>query len=799
MPDTAARLALVARRYEVCRFSIAVTGIDLTGVAMNMQVRMQRGTPGAPLIQLGTVATTAAEGLKLDSVTVTDGVSTSIIKGRINQSTMSTAASVPFAGELGADVTLAYAMQWTLVGDAQTRLEGDFIVRDCAYGSDNAPANRPVSYGGSGGRLVGVSTGSLTFGDQVVQVSLADTDLLAPIVALAGAARDGAAAAQAGAEVALTGAGSAANTATLALASIADAFAPGEVQPIPGLSLRKADDGLWSPDAPFFDDGKWDPSNRSGIAVDRTDLSAGQPLGEGEVLHRRSIGAQQFGTAEGITKTNLSTSHAGQQDLSVAPYGNPLATVASTQLITNSNPENAGAREFVSVLGAVFQHGQGATDPANPNDKVVSYIGVVAYTGTADFWIANWLSAYITTDAVNHQGLELDLNMVTPGMRFGAGRTGGASLAGGLMPDGSQIPDTKAVKGIAITGVSVAGGTANTAFLSAGVNPLFQHGFATGAYGGIQSGFMDASLATVAFRVAGANIDGVNTADAALSTSAVHIGNNQRITGLNAAKNGRLAIAKIDGFDNLLIGTDGDGPIGSPGNIIAGAPLLPLTDNAFSLGGASNRWSSIWSANSTIATSDIVAKTDIEHIDPDMAMALVRGIAPISYRFRVGGMEPVTKIVRQLAPVTRTVEVADDVVTRNDDGSVTITRGTKTVHEDVMDEVPVLGPDGEQLTVEHRDAETGEVTAIPLTRHVQRMAEQDVPVTTMQPRPGVRVHAGFDAGEVKDAFEAQGVDYGAYVKDATDGLRGLRHGEMLALLWAANRALDARLTALEAR
>lgn len=194
MADTAARLALVARRYEVFRFTIAVTGIDLTGVAMNMQVRLQRGTPGAPQISLATVTTAAAEGLKLDSVSTINGLTTSIIKGRINQTTMSDATKVPYVGELGADTVMAYAMQWTLNSDANTRVEGEFIVRDSAYGSDNAPANRPEGYGIQ--RLTSAgATGSLTFGDQVISVSINGADLLAPIQAVAAANADRAGAA----------------------------------------------------------------------------------------------------------------------------------------------------------------------------------------------------------------------------------------------------------------------------------------------------------------------------------------------------------------------------------------------------------------------------------------------------------------------------------------------------------------------------------------------------------------------------------------------------------------------------
>ena len=187
MPDTAARLALFARRYEVARFSIAVEGIDLTGVAMGMQVRLQRGTPGPALIQLNTVTTAAAEGLKLDSVTVKDGVPTSIITGRINKSTMDDGTKVPFTGEVGQDDVLAYAMQWTLGGDAQTRIEGDFIVRDSAYGSDSAPLNRPAGYGATSRAASAGGAATLSFGDQVIKVSIAGAELLAPLLGSADA------------------------------------------------------------------------------------------------------------------------------------------------------------------------------------------------------------------------------------------------------------------------------------------------------------------------------------------------------------------------------------------------------------------------------------------------------------------------------------------------------------------------------------------------------------------------------------------------------------------------------------
>lgn len=141
------------------------------------------------MIQLGPVNTIAAEGLKLDSVSTTNGIPTSIIKGRINAATMNDKAKVPFDGEIGADTVLSYAMQWTLGGDAQTRLMGEFIVQDSAYGSDNAPADRPDGYT-TALYASGASKGSLQFGDQVVYVTIDAAEAVGALVVDATAAKD---------------------------------------------------------------------------------------------------------------------------------------------------------------------------------------------------------------------------------------------------------------------------------------------------------------------------------------------------------------------------------------------------------------------------------------------------------------------------------------------------------------------------------------------------------------------------------------------------------------------------------
>ena len=65
----AARLPLAAWRYELCVRTIRIVGLDLTDWAaagkVRAQVRLRPDTPGAALIDLTTVTTASAEGIKL--------------------------------------------------------------------------------------------------------------------------------------------------------------------------------------------------------------------------------------------------------------------------------------------------------------------------------------------------------------------------------------------------------------------------------------------------------------------------------------------------------------------------------------------------------------------------------------------------------------------------------------------------------------------------------------------------------------------------------------------------------------
>lgn len=123
---TPGTLPLVAQRWTPFVYTIDFEGIDFTGATMAMQVRLYRDAPGDPIISLVNAASNA-QGLSV-SVVTTEGVPTSTVQIRINETTLE--AILLNAGLPGADVKLAYDLHITGGGFEKTRwVEGDFIIR----------------------------------------------------------------------------------------------------------------------------------------------------------------------------------------------------------------------------------------------------------------------------------------------------------------------------------------------------------------------------------------------------------------------------------------------------------------------------------------------------------------------------------------------------------------------------------------------------------------------------------------------------------------------------------------------
>lgn len=61
----------------------------------------------------------------------------------------------------------------------------------------------------------------------------------------------------------------------------------------------------------------------------------------------------------------------------------------------------------------------------------------------------------------------------------------------------------------------------------------------------------------------------------------------------------------------------------------------PVTSNAYTLGGASNLWSTVYAATGTINTSDARLKTNVA--DSVLGLDFINSLRPVSYRWIVGG------------------------------------------------------------------------------------------------------------------------------------------------------------------
>lgn len=72
-------------------------------------------------------------------------------------------------------------------------------------------------------------------------------------------------------------------------------------------------------------------------------------------------------------------------------------------------------------------------------------------------------------------------------------------------------------------------------------------------------------------------------------------------------------------------------------SVDASGNFSPITDNAYSCGKTSFRFTSIWAANGTIQTSDERTKKDI--LPSSLGLDFINALEPVSYKFKVGQNE----------------------------------------------------------------------------------------------------------------------------------------------------------------
>lgn len=148
MPETPGRYDIGADRWVACIRTMAFLGLDFTGAAFSMHVRLKPDLSGSPLVNLATVTTAAEEGVRL-IYSGTDTVANHITAGRlpgipsgyasgdnlllsqvgirINETTME---GLPFPAERGCDAKLYWDLHITPSGGIKDKyIGGDFTVR----------------------------------------------------------------------------------------------------------------------------------------------------------------------------------------------------------------------------------------------------------------------------------------------------------------------------------------------------------------------------------------------------------------------------------------------------------------------------------------------------------------------------------------------------------------------------------------------------------------------------------------------------------------------------------------------
>lgn len=192
---TYARLDIASWRTEARVLTFRIHGMDLTGVNLRQQVRQRPDTPGTPLIDLATVVSANAQGLRFVGVETVEGVPVSTFTARYNASTL---RDLPYLGEIGGDSEFSHQLQ---IGGV-TRFAGAFWARATTIDSESAPVNRVTGNGERRAPGVAATVSATIAGEDVVELKLDGADALWPPALAALEARDEAKAARDVAELA---------------------------------------------------------------------------------------------------------------------------------------------------------------------------------------------------------------------------------------------------------------------------------------------------------------------------------------------------------------------------------------------------------------------------------------------------------------------------------------------------------------------------------------------------------------------------------------------------------------------
>ncbi|WEO73089.1 tail fiber domain-containing protein [Agrobacterium vitis] len=262
-------------------------------------------------------------------------------------------------------------------------------------------------------------------------------------------------------------------------------------------------------------------------------------------------------------------------------------------------------------------------------------------------------------------------------------------------------------------------------------------------------------------------------------------------------------------------------------DVAFGCTPRPSADNARPLGGASYRWSAVWSATGTLSTSDARQKLDITDIDPALARKLLKAIKPVTFRWKNDDTpaKTETRVIRRQKTETivdtREVEKIDLV-----DGKAVLSIVTESYEreEPVFEEHLLVDGAGAPVMRKVR-VEVGKRQKVKLVtqddgsrveqpvfddngnpvmepvydlQEIQRVyrepvleeVEEIVEISPAYNKTNVRTHWGFIAQQVETALAEVGLttnDFAGFVYDQESDTYALRTEQFIPIMWAALR------------
>ncbi|WP_292036774.1 MULTISPECIES: hypothetical protein [unclassified Brevundimonas] len=502
------------------------------------------------------------------------------------------------------------------------------------------------------------------------------------------------------------------------------------------------------------------------------------------------------------------------------PVGNGWPTKGHFHLLFDDTNESVSVRQFDFALGANYSKGTPGTGggsesgPGDEGGKVLLYGGVNMRSGCYKAWTMNLLmhlDTGVTPEFVNIVEFDIDNHS---GSDFGAG-IGAAGIA------------APSVYGVTVNGGNPGNNTvtAGHALLGSGMGPIYERGYMVGPGSTKQAAYDDYSNATASYRDLGNHAYGADFSGT-YSALGVRLPNGVSY-GAKRADNTNASLAVLDASNNLRLGETG------VTDIFVGASIYPNTDNQKAVGGASQRFTTIYLANNPTVSSDPMQKTGMTGLSEEARSAVFERVSGYSYRFKVGGTVPVVRREPRLVQASEiawgsheVIEVVDGIATRRiemvkqenllwDEAPLLDEQGNPVMHEireldlddagqprmirmttPKFDEAgnPVIGADGRQ------EDQVVEVPAkrkrmVQQTYRIPRMVEKEVDVEAQESRPGRRQHFGFDASEWAKIGEDLGCDFGGYV-EGDGGEMMIRPDYLLPFLWEEVKALRAKVAAL---